>query len=99
MTPIHTTLLITGMVQGVGFRQEAKRRAQALHLTGYVVNQADKSVLIEIEGLEHDSQTFIEWCKTGTMLSQVRHVEIIEGAVKEYKEFIIVKDKSDLLSI
>jgi hydrogenase maturation protein HypF len=46
---IRQRLLITGMVQGVGFRPFAWRRATRLGLTGYVENTS-AGVVVEIQG-------------------------------------------------
>ena len=41
-----------GRVQGVGFRCAAKRAAQSLRLTGWVKNEPDGTVIMEIQGRE-----------------------------------------------
>ena len=43
---------ITGQVQGVGFRYRARYAAQALDLTGWVENEDDGSVTLEVQGTE-----------------------------------------------
>lgn len=40
----------SGFVQGVGFRWEAKKLAEQLNLTGWIRNECDGSVTMEIEG-------------------------------------------------
>ena len=42
---------IFGRVQGVGFRYRAKYAAQSLNLTGWVQNETDGSVTMEVQGL------------------------------------------------
>ena len=42
---------IFGRVQGVGFRYRAKYAAQSLNLTGWVENETDGSVKLEVQGL------------------------------------------------
>lgn len=42
---------VCGSVQGVGFRYRAKYAAQNLNLTGWVENQEDGSVELEVQGL------------------------------------------------
>ena len=43
---------ISGQVQGVGFRYRARYAAQALELTGWVENEDDGSVTLEVQGSE-----------------------------------------------
>ncbi|RNC81959.1 MAG: acylphosphatase [Phycisphaera sp.] len=40
----------TGRVQGVGFRMTARAVAQSLKLSGWVRNEPDGSVLMEVQG-------------------------------------------------
>lgn len=42
--------LVTGRVQGVGYRAFVRREAEALGLTGWVANLADGTVEIEAQG-------------------------------------------------
>ena len=41
---------IRGQVQGVGFRYRARYAAQTLELTGWVENEDDGSVTLEVQG-------------------------------------------------
>ncbi len=41
-----------GQVQGVGFRYTARWAARALNLTGWVKNEPDGSVTMEVQGFE-----------------------------------------------
>lgn len=47
---------IHGQVQGVGFRYRAKYAAQTLGLTGWVENQDDGSVELEVQGKPEEFQ-------------------------------------------
>lgn len=49
-TVIRRRYTVTGEVQGVGFRYRARYAAQSLGLTGWVENQWDGSVLLELQG-------------------------------------------------
>ena len=42
----------SGRVQGVGFRYQATRLARGLGLTGWVMNEYDGTVVMEIQGRE-----------------------------------------------
>jgi acylphosphatase len=47
---VRLTVVVSGRVQGVGFRDWARRRAGALGLSGSAVNLADGRVEIRAEG-------------------------------------------------
>lgn len=49
----------SGWVQGVGFRYEAQRIASQLDLVGWVRNQGDGSVVVEIEGKANYIEAFL----------------------------------------
>lgn len=52
MKEIRKRMVFHGRVQGVGFRYTAKYLAQSLGLTGWVENEYDGTVLLEIQGRE-----------------------------------------------
>ena len=49
---IRRAVCFYGWVQGVGFRWRAKNAANALGVTGWVRNNADGSVSMELQGTE-----------------------------------------------
>lgn len=49
-----------GTVQGVGFRFQAMMAAESLGLTGFVKNENDGSVTMEIQGSEEEIQSAID---------------------------------------
>ena len=53
-------MIITGSVQGVGFRWIAKRIADSIGLDGWVRNNPDGSVGLAIEGGETDLNSFMD---------------------------------------
>jgi acylphosphatase len=68
---------VTGVVQGVGFRWSAARRAEALRLRGWVRNCADGSVEAGAEGDETALDQFEEWLRHGPRGARVDRVERI----------------------
>ena len=52
MEKIRKRMVFQGRVQGVGFRWHARHAALALGLTGWVKNEYDGSVTMEIQGSE-----------------------------------------------
>ena len=52
MSEIRKRMVFHGWVQGVGFRYTAKHLAQSIGLTGWVKNEYDGTVLMEVQGRE-----------------------------------------------
>ena len=50
MHRIRQSIQFYGRVQGVGFRYRARYAAQTLELTGWVENEDDGSVTLEVQG-------------------------------------------------
>lgn len=69
-------LIISGDVQGVGFRSWLQIQAEDLHLTGWVKNRADGTVEATVEGKEKDLQRLIQACRQGPELVWVNQVKI-----------------------
>jgi acylphosphatase len=67
--------VVTGRVQGVGFRYSAVRRARELGLFGTVSNRADGSVEVRAEGKMKDLERMLEWLQRGPPGAHVRDVQ------------------------
>ncbi len=52
MAEIRKHIVFSGRVQGVGFRYTAKYLAQSLGVTGWVKNDRDGTVTMEVQGRE-----------------------------------------------
>lgn len=69
-------VVISGMVQGVCFRYEARMRAQSLGLTGWVMNRRDGDVEVVFEGPEDAVKSMVRWCSQGPSGAIVDNVDI-----------------------
>ena len=63
MKRIHA--IVSGVVQGVGFRFFTRELAGRFELNGYVRNRADGTVELEAEGPEPAISAFLEELETG----------------------------------
>lgn len=63
---IRRALRFSGFVQGVGFRWRAEKAANALGATGWVRNDSDGSVSMEIQGTEEQIDGVILAVERGT---------------------------------
>jgi len=85
------TILITGRVQGVGFRPAVYRIARQLGLSGFVCNDT-KGVTIELQGGEEKIAEFLTRLHSDDKppLAEIKSCEAVHVAVIEgEKEFII----------
>lgn len=85
-------VIISGIVQGVGFRFFLSQKAQELGLTGWVKNRKDGKVEADFQAITHAANEFIQKaadeqdklkleqivqaCKEGPAWSQIQNVEV-----------------------
>jgi acylphosphatase len=69
-------LIITGRVQGVGYRDWAIRTARNLGLRGWVRNRSDESVEAMVAGDDAAVAAMIEACRRGPRLARVDTVDV-----------------------
>ena len=84
---------ITGTVQGVKYRATAQREAHRRGLTGWVRNEPDGTVLIDIEGDPAAVDTFLTWCAEGPPGARVATVETTAATPVGYEEFAILRSE------
>lgn len=80
---------VFGRVQGVAFRYYAKLKADELSLKGFVQNELDGSVYIEIEGPVDNVSKFITWCQIGSPASHVEKIELSDKPLSGFSCFNI----------
>lgn len=85
----HWKMRIVGKVQGVGYRAFVCNEANSLNLKGFVRNDSDGSVLVEVEGDEDILEALIERCFQGPPLARVDSIDTSEGKVRHYEKFEI----------
>lgn len=67
---------VSGMVQGVFFRQETANRARSMKVAGWVRNLADGRVEAVFEGRRDAVESMVDWCRGGPRLAEVTAVEV-----------------------
>jgi acylphosphatase len=73
-------VVVSGRVQGVGFRWSARSRASELGLTGWVRNLPDHRVEICFQGGLGAVDEMEDWCRMGSPYSRVTGVAVSEDA-------------------
>jgi len=89
METVH--LLISGKVQGVFFRDSARREAQKLGITGWIKNRKDEKVEAMISGDEKEVKVFVDWCKSGPDRAEVEEVIVSKKEQTHFKKFEILR--------
>ncbi len=85
----HFNLKISGRVQGVFFRASTREKANEMGVQGFVRNEPDGSVYLEVEGEEDAVQQFINWCHEGPSAARVDKVDQETGDVKNFQGFVV----------
>lgn len=73
---VRRRAIVSGRVQGVWYRDSARRQAERLGLAGTAVNRADGTVLLEVEGAEAAVGVFLTWAAEGPPRARVEAVAV-----------------------
>ena len=80
---------VSGIVQGVFFRQSTRERAELLGITGWVRNLPDGSVEGQATGEEAMLETLREWLRRGPIAATVLKLEWKETDLELFHGFVI----------
>ncbi|MBP3038527.1 acylphosphatase [Bacillaceae bacterium Marseille-Q3522] len=73
---IQLHLVVSGRVQGVGFRYFAHKLANEFAVNGWVKNSPNGDVEIMVTGEKDVLDSFIEKLKKGNRFAKVKHIAI-----------------------
>lgn len=76
MGRVAAEIVVEGMVQGVGYRYFAQRRAEGLGLGGYVMNLRDGRVRVRVEGDREIIEAYVRDLEKGPPLARVEKVSV-----------------------
>lgn len=86
---IAKRLIISGRVQGVGFRYFAQSTALAYKLKGWVRNLSDGTVELHVEGEESNYESFKQALRDGNRFVGVEHIDETESSEEGHRKFDI----------
>ncbi len=75
---IRRHVLVRGLVQGVFFRDTARRRAEAAGVAGWISNRTDGAVEAVFEGEADAVELLVEFCRRGPSRAEVERIEVDE---------------------
>jgi acylphosphatase len=84
---VRLTALVSGQVQGVGYRVFVQRHAQDLGLHGYAENLSDGRVEVVVEGERAELEHLVHLLKRGPAHAEVGTIEITWGEAGDLHGF------------
>jgi acylphosphatase len=76
-------VMISGRVQGVGYRYELAEMARNLNISGWCRNLSDGRVEAWLQGGKNVIEELLDWMHKGPTEALVEHVDIEDQAVLE----------------
>ena len=73
---VRRRVVVRGQVQGVFFRDSARRAATQRGVAGWVRNRADGSVEAVFEGDPDAVASMVEWCRSGPSRADVADMDV-----------------------
>ena len=103
MAEVRKHIVFHGRVQGVGFRYTAKYLANSLNLVGWVQNEWDGTVTMEVQGrewlinellkgLNRNQFITIDWMDTEEILGE-RRIHVDKRLLDTVLRTVMVKEK------
>jgi len=73
---IRRRVIVSGLVQGVWFRDSCSQEARRAGVAGWVRNRVDGTVEAVFEGDADSVLTVVNWCMTGPPRAQVTDIDV-----------------------
>jgi acylphosphatase len=86
---IRRRVIVHGRVQGVFFRDTARRMARSRGVSGWVRNTRERTVEAAFEGDPEAVESMVRWCREGPRGAAVERVEVAEEEPEGLTEFRI----------
>ena len=88
MVNVRVHVFVSGIVQGVFFRQKTRQLAESRGVTGWVRNLDDGRVEAVFEGQEADVNTLVGFCRSGPKGAVITNVDVTWEEFKgEFQSF------------
>lgn len=88
MAKVRAHVFVSGIVQGVFFRQKTKQLAQTRRVTGWVRNLDDGRLEAVFEGEEDDVAALVDFCRKGPRGALITNVDVaFEAFSGEFQNF------------
>lgn len=87
---MEITCVVSGKVQGVGYRDYVASAAAACAVNGYIQNRSDGTVFVCAQGTQPNLKDFIEHLHEGSVMAVTEDVGVTwQSAEKPYDDFSV----------
>ena len=86
---IARNVVVSGDVQGVFFRDSARREARRLGVSGWISNRHDGCVEAHLEGPADAVAELVRWCNDGPRHASVEDVRVSDAEPEGFDRFAI----------
>ncbi len=83
------SIIVSGNVQGVFYRQSAREKALAIGVKGKVMNLSNGDVQIIATGTKEHLEKLVAWCRQGQQKAKVSNVTSHELPLQQFDSFYI----------
>ena len=85
------SITVSGLVQGVYYRQSTKEKALELGISGMVKNLPNGNVHILATGTANQLNELVHWCKQGPSHAKVKSVDVEAVDSQVFMSFVILR--------
>ncbi|MGB5446083.1 MAG: acylphosphatase [Psychromonas sp.] len=88
MDNIGCKVIVSGIVQGVGFRYFTAQQARLYYITGHAKNLACGDVEVVMYGEREKVAKMVKWLEKGPKTSRVTGITVTEVPYQEKRDFV-----------
>jgi DNA ligase D-like protein (predicted 3'-phosphoesterase) len=81
--------VVTGAVQGIGFRETVRRRAGEVGAMGWVRNADDGTVTVQAEGSSQAIEKLIDFLREGPPGAVIENVSVDDAKIEGHEQFAV----------
>jgi len=86
---IRRRVVVHGHVQGVFFRETARRRAQSAGVSGWIANRPDGAVEAVFEGERDAVERLVDFCREGPRGARIDWVDVVVEELEGLSGFVV----------
>jgi acylphosphatase len=87
---IRRRVVVSGLVQGVWFRESTRRLAERHGVAGWIRNEPDGTVQALFEGAPEAVARLVDFCRLGPPGAEVDHVDVTDEEPAGIGEFDVL---------